>query len=200
MSAPANATAAIVAETRRIWSARYAQRMSLDPTVLAILSIFGGAALTALAGLVGAGINARREHGRWVRERRLLAYESAHKLVEDVRQWENDFRGVENFRRELDEKADKAGLSKEARAELVATGLNARNSDRFTPAASYAWTREIVARKTDTLASITLLGTQEVVERFDAVFGPIGNNDPQAYQRARRDMEQAMRRALKIKI
>lgn len=38
--------------------------MTIDPTVLAILSIFGGAALTALAGLIGAGINASRERNR----------------------------------------------------------------------------------------------------------------------------------------
>ncbi|WP_404472349.1 hypothetical protein [Microbacterium aerolatum] len=46
----------------------------MDPTLLAVLSIFGGAGLTTAAGFVGAGIQARREHSRWIRERRLDAY------------------------------------------------------------------------------------------------------------------------------
>lgn len=47
---------------------------AMDPTLLALLSIFGGAALTVAAGFVGAGIQARREHARWLRERRFDAY------------------------------------------------------------------------------------------------------------------------------
>ncbi|WP_442576346.1 hypothetical protein ACSBPH_04175 [Microbacterium sp. F51-2R] len=47
---------------------------SLDPTLLALLSIFGGAALTIIAGFVGAWIQSRREHQKWLREQRYLAY------------------------------------------------------------------------------------------------------------------------------
>lgn len=60
----------------------------IDPTILALLSIFGGALLTAVAGLVGALIQGRREHQRWVRERRYDAYlaylkaEDAYRLLE----------------------------------------------------------------------------------------------------------------------
>lgn len=43
---------------------------AFDPTVLALLSIFGGAALTALAGLVGWLLQGRREHKRWLRDQR----------------------------------------------------------------------------------------------------------------------------------
>ncbi|MCK6081479.1 hypothetical protein KZX37_08330 [Microbacterium sp. EYE_5] len=46
----------------------------IDPLTLALLSIFGGAALTAGAGLLGAWLQGRKEHNRWVRERRFEAY------------------------------------------------------------------------------------------------------------------------------
>lgn len=48
--------------------------VALDPTVLALLSIFGGAAFTVAAGSIGAWIQSRREHQAWLREQRYLAY------------------------------------------------------------------------------------------------------------------------------
>lgn len=46
----------------------------IDPTVLALLSIFGGVALTIIAGAVGALIQHRREHSKWLRDHRLRVY------------------------------------------------------------------------------------------------------------------------------
>lgn len=173
--------------------------MTIDPTVLAILSIFGGAALTALAGLIGAGINASREHNRWLREQRISAYERAHGLLEEMRYHTQDERDVERFRKELDALADERGLSKEDRAKLVEKGLRAFNGKRFTPEASYAWSREILARKIEIQASIALLGTRDVDARFDAAFGPLTDQDREGYKRAMLDLELAMRKALKVK-
>lgn len=42
----------------------------IDPTLLALLSIFGGATLTVIAGFFGAWIQSRREHSKWLREQR----------------------------------------------------------------------------------------------------------------------------------
>lgn len=58
----------------------------MDPTLLAILSIFGGASLTAGAGFFGAWLQSRREHARWLREQRYEAYARliAHQLHFDV--------------------------------------------------------------------------------------------------------------------
>lgn len=39
-----------------------------------LLSVFGGALLTALAALIGAWIQSRREHLKWVREQRINTY------------------------------------------------------------------------------------------------------------------------------
>lgn len=56
----------------------------MESTTLTLLSVFGGASLTALAGLVGAWIQAHREHRRWVRERRYDAFVKAQAIIEDL--------------------------------------------------------------------------------------------------------------------
>lgn len=50
-------------------------------TALAVLSIFGGAALTVIAGFIGAYIQARREHKRWVLDHRYEAFVRAFALI-----------------------------------------------------------------------------------------------------------------------
>lgn len=57
---------------------------ALDPTVVVLLSIFGGALLTAVAGALGAFYQNRREHARWLRERRYEAYVQVLTLMDDV--------------------------------------------------------------------------------------------------------------------
>lgn len=54
---------------------------TLDPTLQALLAIFGGALIAALAGLAGAAIQGRREHKRWLRERRYEAFVRAYALI-----------------------------------------------------------------------------------------------------------------------
>lgn len=45
-----------------------------EPGYSAVLALIGGASTAALIGLLGAWIQSRREHGKWLRERRLEAY------------------------------------------------------------------------------------------------------------------------------
>ena len=70
---------------------------AIDPTLLALLSIFGGALLAAVAGLIGAWIQSRREHRAWLREKRFEAFVSVrvlmrtlHRYVSDRKQGEAD--------------------------------------------------------------------------------------------------------------
>lgn len=46
----------------------------LDPTALALLSIFGGVLLTIVAGGIGALIQRSHEHTKWLRDQRLRVY------------------------------------------------------------------------------------------------------------------------------
>lgn len=48
--------------------------MTIEGFLITLLSIFGGAVLTAVAGLFGAWKQSRREHDRWVRQERLRVY------------------------------------------------------------------------------------------------------------------------------
>ncbi len=87
-SSPAKATAATMAELRPESSAaRYARGVTpspaatdaattaavIDPTLIVLLPIIGVIA-TILGGLLGAWIQGRREHRKWLRERRFDAY------------------------------------------------------------------------------------------------------------------------------
>lgn len=57
---------------------------AIDPTLLALLSIFGGVLVTVGAGLLGAWIQGRREHRTWLRAERLTAYAAFLSVVEDA--------------------------------------------------------------------------------------------------------------------
>lgn len=173
--------------------------MTIDPTALAILSIFGGAALTAFAGLIGASINARREHSRWVREQRISVYERALGLLEEVRYRERDRVQHEDFRSTLTASAGQRGLGGEAREAFVRNGLRAVGGDRFSAEESLKWSRGIVARKIEIQASLSLLGSSTVNSRFDDAFGPLADKDHEAYTHALKSLEDAMRDALRIK-
>ena len=54
-------------------------------TADALLSVLVGALGASLLGLLGAWIQSRREHTRWVREQRFAAYNGLMKLAERVR-------------------------------------------------------------------------------------------------------------------
>lgn len=75
---------------------------ALDPTFQVLLTIFGGALVAALAGFVGAGIQSRREHKRWQRERRYEAFVAAYALTKafDLN-WSKQLKIVEKDRPDL---------------------------------------------------------------------------------------------------
>jgi hypothetical protein len=55
-------------------AAAEAAASGVDPVLSLVIGAFGAALIAAIAGFVGAAINRRREHERWVRERRFDAY------------------------------------------------------------------------------------------------------------------------------
>lgn len=56
--------------------------MTVDPLVSLLVGAFGAALLGGVGAIIGAGIQSRREHLRWVRERRFEAYSAFIKVVE----------------------------------------------------------------------------------------------------------------------
>lgn len=64
--------------------------MTIDPTALSLLSIFGGAAITVGAGFLGAWIQGRREHKRWLRDQRFDLYSRAAGVLYELSQAPSD--------------------------------------------------------------------------------------------------------------
>lgn len=56
--------------------------MTIDPLFSLLVGALGAGSLTVSGALLGAWLQARREHGRWVRERRFEAYLEFLRIVE----------------------------------------------------------------------------------------------------------------------
>jgi len=54
-------------------------------TVTLLLTALGGAVVAALAGFIGAWIQGRQEHSKWLREKRIARYEEFLEAVADAR-------------------------------------------------------------------------------------------------------------------
>ena len=54
----------------------------VDPVLALVVGAFGAALLTAVAGAIGALVQGKREHARWVREQRFDAYRAYLRAVE----------------------------------------------------------------------------------------------------------------------
>lgn len=55
---------------------------TIDPLLSLLIGALGAAALTVAGGFVGAWLQSRREHARWIREQRLAAYREVIGLTE----------------------------------------------------------------------------------------------------------------------
>lgn len=141
----------------------------MDPTLLAILSIFGGAVVAGFFGFFGAWVQGRREHTRWIREQRLDAYL---KLVA----LHNEITSAEIARAAL-RPDSKAGSNEYVNNLLV--GL----SERF-PAA---------------VAPLAILGPGPVNEAAEAVMGAFNEGDLPACRAAEQTLTGEMRKALRIR-
>lgn len=154
---------------------------AIDPTMLALLSIFGGAALTVGAGFLGAWIQSRREHEKWLREQRYEAFVRALVLIRDAR----------SLARQLTHllgRVAEGSPEGEARNRLVAdlTDVKKRaieSRDRVNAAA----------------APISILGPSTVEQAMNAFVPSLASGDEAATQRAELTLVESMRTALSVK-
>lgn len=182
------------------------QEPAIDPTLLAVLSIFGGVAVTAGAGLLGAWIQGRREHTRWLRERRLDAYLRFIPHVHELEAW----RGVHDRRAleieamviekaALDERLATATVS-DSRIAIVGemTDLTRRMTEmEAVQEKSTAQFQDIVDRAVDAASPAGLLGSSLV---RSAAYATI-DRQASADERIRRigHLQSLMRASLNIK-
>nr|WP_315267309.1 hypothetical protein [Microbacterium lemovicicum] len=154
----------------------------MDPTALAILSIFGGAALTAGAGAVGAALQSRREHARWKRERRYEAYVAMIRFMDDVRTY-NESKSLDS----VPVARLRAAMAKLARPK---PDIIEHAQEAIEAAVT------ITNRQREVLAPILLLGPDSVVAAAKAVVNAM--DDSGALREAEIALRAEMRRVIAI--
>lgn len=179
---------------------------ALDPTAQVLLTIFGAALVTALAGFAGAALQSQRDHQRWVRERRLNAYVAWLKTAHGIRDVLDDIerlrsqkdqlavaiKTVVDARRASDDVAEKAALTAElskhhakadaARAELVEVSARRKRN---------------MSQLIESGTEFFLLGPKPVAEAASRIAAVL-NTDSDTVGRAIERMEFEMRQALKL--
>ncbi len=170
----------------------------MDPVALAVLSAFGGAGLTAVAGFIGALLQSRREHDKWVREQRYNAYlayvhaddrytavrreiEASNSAFEAVREWIVVQEASPGAPMDEPPELDVVGRTHEERSERLAA-LHARME---------AAHEGIV----EAAGAFSLLGPDAVVKAAHNVVGA----KLQERNRAIADLEVVMRKALGVR-
>ena len=170
---------------------------ALDPTLLALLSIFGGAALTVAAGFIGAWIQSRREHDKWLREQRYQAYLDYLKKKD---KYDREAARINHVRQVFDSAT--SGLSPafanedqllEAIADLADIGEGVDHV-RERLRAQQAEFDVLYAELYEAIAAFSLLGPRSVIDAARALTrAEPGERGPQL-----NDLESAMRAALSI--
>lgn len=151
-----------------------ANAATLNPTALALLSIFGGAALTVVAGFIGAWLQSRREHQRWLRDKRLEAFLV---LEEWLIRFEWSTGSLEGAKKEAESGSEAAN----ARLEAVRAERAQLKRDQ-----AAAW------------AALGVLGPAEVDEALSKLLPPVLAGDEAAIEAHFAAVERTMRRSLKI--
>ncbi|MGM7696814.1 hypothetical protein [Microbacterium sp. A84] len=179
---------------------------ALDPTTQILLTVFGAALVTALAGFAGAAVQARRDHRRWVRERRFDAYVDWLKYAHEIR---DVLENIERLGSEKNQLMVAIKTAVEARITSDDDLEKAKRTEELTAhrAKAASVSEELVAvnaRRKSNLAQLIergtaffLLGPKPVAEAASHIADVMGT-DSVTVSRAVEVMEREMRRALKI--
>ena len=166
---------------------------TVDPLFLALVSMLGGLAVTVIAAFVGAWIQSRREHAKWLREKRYDAYaefsEYLHRNKVVLRESNALLTKAKSLEVELDDSSTEEGRS----TILAELGQNAEQVKTLQSALEAS--RE---ESYSPVAAVMILGPDYVRRAAQVVIRvPVG--DKKARTRADNGLDQAMRRALGIK-
>lgn len=153
--------------------------------VVAIFSVIGGALVAAVAGFVGAAIQHRREHRRWIRERRYEAFVKVRAVLDEL-----NLMGVYLDRAAADlRKAEK--LTDESEKREATRRANARSEDL---SRRLGHLRETLAGE---MAPIRTLGPDDVTNALGRA-AAVEHDSPEL-DRVMFELAKAMRGALEIK-
>lgn len=164
------------------------QTATIDPTLLAFLTIFGAAGVTAIAGALLAVWQSRRDHARWVRERRYDGFTRILALAERSARIREE--GMELMERSAVVRAAYESGDVDAGAEA---GDLAEQMER-----NLELVRPIEAELMDVAATLEVLGPNHVIEALNALSDTYTKGDPEATENAKDAFVIAVRKALKI--
>lgn len=163
---------------------------TLDPTLLALLSIFGGAALTVIAGFIGAGIQSRTEHAKWARERRYEGYVRAVPLLRKIQIDSQDQKAlgakIDDLTKRRPPQPDKPW---DLERQMASSELDALR-ERYVRHNAEVY---------DFLAPLIVLGPEPVRAAVEAVSAALNDDDTNAYDAAEERLTDAMTAALGVK-
>lgn len=164
-----------------IQSAAVSAVTTIDPTAQVLLTIFGAALVTALAGFAGAWLQGRREHARWVRERRYEAYVSAMQVAERWRHLRATGKEMLVTVHSKEASPEERALAQARLGEHIEAAVKLRSD------------------VSDAAAPLELLGPSSVVEAYNAMTDTFGSDDEDAATATNAAFVVAMRKTLSIK-
>ena len=153
---------------------------ALDPTIQVLLTVFGAALVTALAGFAGAWLQGRREHARWVRERRYEAYVSAMQVSERWRHLRETGNATLATVNSTDASAEERALAHSRLGKHIDAAERLR------------------AEVSDAAAPLELLGPSSVVDAFNAMTDAFGSDDEETSTTTSEAFIATMRKTLSI--
>ncbi|HWU28859.1 MAG TPA: hypothetical protein VN041_07175 [Microbacterium sp.] len=163
----------------------------MDPTALAfaLIAALGGAALTAVAASIGAIWQSKREHKKWLRERRFDAYKE---FVPAMRGLDLHFAAITSVKHDLDALNDARPAVPDAsytgRVDRLRLRLDAATTDE----------KPFTARALDSMAAVTILGPTSVTNHVESYFVAIRVQDNDAITAAEDKLLAAMRKAVRV--
>lgn len=147
--------------------------VAIDPTVLALLTIFGSVTVTVLVGLIGAWLQSKREHARWLRERRYEAAVKAYALTKGFDlNWSKTMKIAES---------------------------EGASEDNPRLLAMLAQADELHTTVAETLAPLAMLGPQDVASNYLDMQNAYESHDNEAFRKAEVAYQKSVRRTLGIK-
>jgi hypothetical protein len=147
--------------------------VAIDPTVLALLTIFGSVTVTVLVGLIGAWLQSKREHARWLRERRFEAVVNAYALTK--------------------------GFDLNWSKTMKIASSEGATEDNPRLQAMLAQADELYTKVAETLAPLAMLGPQDVASNYLDMQNAYESHDKEAFGKAEVAYQESVRRALGIK-
>lgn len=160
----------------------------------ALVPVVVGGLLALVGGLIGAWVQGRREHSRWVREQRFEAYQRALRLLDHMRGLGSD--PVDDVIEELiaqdmpdAPEAEKHEMRERMRHRL---GEDDRRGEKFRAM------RALDAERVEVTTLLALVGPSEVAVHLSEAITAVTNEDEERYYAALEDLMGAMWKPLGI--